>query len=180
MITRRLSMVSGVTLAMATALAVGTPAHASDTTVTFAVSGGALSISAPDSASLGTGGTGGAFDAQLGTVTVTDARSALVATWTATVSAGTFRHQDDSSVTIGAGQISYWSGAATATSGTGVFTPGQLIAASAQALGTSRTAYSLAGGSGSNTASWNPTIVVDVPAAAIAGNYSGTITHSVT
>jgi hypothetical protein len=29
------------------------------------------------------------------------------------------------------------------------------------------------------SAAWNPTIVVNIPAAAVAGTYSGTITHSV-
>jgi hypothetical protein len=33
--------------------------------------------------------------------------------------------------------------------------------------------------SGDNTATWNPTIVVTVPAGAVAGTYSATITHSV-
>jgi hypothetical protein len=32
---------------------------------------------------------------------------------------------------------------------------------------------------GSNSASWNPTIQVAVPGAAVAGTYSATITHSV-
>ena len=41
------------------------------------------------------------------------------------------------------------------------------------------TAMSLTGGAGSNSASWNPTLVVNVPAAAVAGTYSGTVTHSV-
>ncbi len=35
------------------------------------------------------------------------------------------------------------------------------------------------GVSGTNTASWNPVIAVAIPAGALAGTYSTTITHSV-
>jgi hypothetical protein len=42
-----------------------------------------------------------------------------------------------------------------------------------------QTAFSLASGSSVNSASWNPTLSVSVPAAAVAGTYTATITHSV-
>jgi hypothetical protein len=42
-----------------------------------------------------------------------------------------------------------------------------------------RVAFSLTGGSGVNSASWNPTLSVQVPAAAVAGTYTATITESV-
>jgi hypothetical protein len=29
------------------------------------------------------------------------------------------------------------------------------------------------------SATWNPTLIVDIPAGAVAGTYTGTITHSV-
>lgn len=179
MIIRSLSMFLGLVLASATSVLVAAPARAADTTLTFSVAGGALSISAPGNASLGSIAQGGSQSGQLGTVTVTDQRSALVATWTASVDSSSFAHTGNGSVTIGAGQVSYWSGASTASSGVGVFTPGQLLEANAEALGASRTAFSLTGGTGNNSASWNPTVVVAVPSNAIAGTYSGTITHSV-
>ena len=40
-------------------------------------------------------------------------------------------------------------------------------------------AFTLTGGSGANTASWNPTVRVRIPATAVAGAYSGTVTQSV-
>ncbi len=46
-------------------------------------------------------------------------------------------------------------------------------------LATTRTAFTLAAGSPLNTASWNPTLSVQVPASAVAGTYTATITHSV-
>jgi hypothetical protein len=45
----------------------------------------------------------------------------------------------------------------------------------------SRTAFSSASllQLGSVSVSWNPTIVVNIPASAVVGTYTGTITHSV-
>jgi hypothetical protein len=157
------------------------PARAAATTTTFTLATGSLSISAPASSDLGTGSTGaGTLSAQLGSVTVTDTRGALLGTWTASVSSTDFTTGGaTANETIAKGQVTYWSGVATATSGTAVFTPGQAAALNAQALSTSRTAYSAATIVGNNSASWNPTLTVNVPAAAVAGTYSGTVTHSV-
>ena len=106
---------------------------------------------------------GGVTTAQLGTVTVTDNRSLGSAAWTATVtgtalSTGTGGGQQK----IPAGEVTYWSGPATSSSGSGTFTPGQLTAANAQALSASRVAFSLTGGSGVNSASWNQALIVHV------------------
>jgi hypothetical protein len=48
-----------------------------------------------------------------------------------------------------------------------------------QSLSVSRTAFRSTGLVLSISTSWNPTIVIDIPDAAVAGTYSGTITHSV-
>ena len=138
-------------------------------------------ISAPASSGLGTGSTGaGTLSAQLGTVTVTDTRGVLVGTWTASVSSTDFTTGGaTANETVAMGQVTYWSGAATASSGTAVFLPGQATSVNAQALSVSRTAFSASVIVGNNSASWNPTVTVNVPAAAVAGGYSGTITHSV-
>jgi hypothetical protein len=77
------------------------------------------------------------------------------------------------------GQISYWSGPETATTGAGTFTPGQQTAAEQVVLDAPRTAFSKESGDGNNAASWNPTLVIAIPADAIGGLYSGTVTHSV-
>jgi len=153
------------------------------TTVTFTVtSQDGLTINVPDTASIGSGWSGQQISGALGPVTVTDQRAALVATWVTSViaSAGGF--------TTGAGtpaetvpntNVLYWSGDQTATTGTGIFVPGQADAAAAQSLNASRTAFSKTTGSGDNSATWNPTIVINVPAQAVQGVYVGTVNHSV-
>src|SRR6185437_11550534 len=56
------------------------------TTVTFAVTTGALSMSAPVAVNLGTGAPGTTISGALGPVTVTDDRALLSASWTVTAS----------------------------------------------------------------------------------------------
>jgi hypothetical protein len=135
---------------------------------------GVVSITVPASVVLPSVAPGNTTSGQLGTVTVSDDRG--VGSWTATVSATVFT---SGTHTIALTQVSYWSGPATATSGTGTFTPGQPTAANAVVLTTSRTAFSLSAGSAVNSASWNPTLVVVVPLATVGGDYTATITHSV-
>lgn len=158
------------------------PAGADDTGTTFTLTAaGGLSVSAPATANLGSAATNdGSFSASLGTVTVTDERGLLVATWIASVTSTDFTTGTATAAeTIGNGDVSYASGLATASSGTGTPVPGQLDAAAAQTLDVSRTAFSMTLGVGNNSVSWAPTVVVAVPAAAVVGTYTGTITHSV-
>ena len=175
---RRGLVTMGITAGL---LAASLPAQAAGTTTTFTLAAGSLSISAPASKNLGTGSTGGGtVSAQLGTVTVTDDRGTLLGTWTATVSSTDFTTGGGTgNETIGKGQVTYWSGAATATSGAGTFTPGQATSANAQDLSVARTAFSASALVGNDSASWNPTVTVNVPSAAVAGTYTGTVTHSV-
>jgi alpha-tubulin suppressor-like RCC1 family protein len=141
---------------------------------------GMLAIAVPSVATLPGPAPGGTASAQLGTVTVTDTRGLATASWMVMVTATAFSTGSGTGPqTIPPSHISYWSGPATATTGTGTFTPGQLNAASAVNLSAARTAFSLTGGSGSNSASWNATVSVAVPASAVAGTYTATITHSV-
>jgi hypothetical protein len=169
----------------ASALMVAAPqaadaATTGDTTVTFTVNAGALSITMPAAVNLGSGAAGGQITGQMGPVTVTDARGALTATWTTTVSSTDFTTGGGTPAeTIPKAAVSYWSGPATATTGIGVFTPGQLTAILAQSLSVPRTAFTLTLGVGNNSATWNPSLIVSVPAAAVAGVYTGTVTHSV-
>ncbi|HEU5425333.1 MAG TPA: hypothetical protein VFU74_00580 [Actinocrinis sp.] len=164
-------------------LSAAVPADAASsggTTTTFDVTSGALSASVPATASLGSGGPGTSISAQLGAVTITDDRALLTAAWTATATSSSFTTGGGTTPeTIANTAISYWSGPATATTGTGTFTPGQANAGAAQAMGAAVTAFALTAGVGNNVATWNPTIVVTVPAAAVGGTYTGTITHSV-
>jgi hypothetical protein len=136
-----------------------------------------VSISAPSSADLGSGTPGGSISAFLGPVTVD---GTLQLNWTTTVSATDFTTSPGgASRTITTSRVSYWSGASTATSGDGTFTPGQLTAEDAQTLVSPRTAFSRSGGLFANSATWNPHVVIAVPPTAVAGTYTGTVTHSV-
>lgn len=157
-------------------------ANAETTSTTFTLdAAGLLSISVPASTELsaGTATDAGTLSAQLGAVSVTDDRSALVANWTASVTSTDFTTGDATAAeTIGKANVAYASGAATASSGVGVFTPGQASTALAEALSGTVTAFTATAAVGNNSASWNPTVIVTIPAAAVVGTYSGTITHS--
>ncbi|MFG1881242.1 hypothetical protein [Micromonospora sp. NPDC049102] len=152
------------------------------TTTTFEVLAGTLDIDAPASADLGDGAPGGTITGQLGPVTVTDSRGASDTSWVASVTASVFQTGGGSPPeTVLPEEIDYWSGPATATTGDGTFTPGQATSANAAPLSsvTPLTAFTHSGGTGGNTATWNPTLIVHVPLDSIAGVYTGTVTHSV-
>ncbi len=156
-------------------------APSADTVVTFDITAGTLDITAPPTASLPDGVSGGTITGQIGPVTVTDGRSSATPTWSVNVTSTDFTSGGGGTgLTIPAGDVDYWSGAATATTGDGTFTPGQATALLAVPLDntTPITAFSHSGGTGDNSATWNPTLIVNVPLSAIAGTYSGTVTHS--
>ncbi|OZV79740.1 hypothetical protein CA850_16860 [Micromonospora echinospora] len=162
-----------------------TPAAAAptdSTTVTFEILAGTLDIDAPTTADLGTGAPGGTITGSLGPVTVTDSRGATDASWVASVTASVFQTGGGTPPeTVLPEEIDYWSGPATATTGTGTFTPGQATAGDAEPLSsvTPVVAFTHTGGTGGNTATWNPTLIVNVPLDSVAGVYTGTVTHSV-
>ena len=187
---------AGITLNASTGVLAGTPTAAGTSSFTIKVTdaasqtateptsititAGPLTITAPSSAVLPSASPGGSTSAQLGTVTVNDFRGMAAASWTATITATTFVTGGATAPeTIPLTRISYWSGPATATTGTGIFTPGQASSAAAVNLTGPRTAFTFTAGSSVNAASWNPTLSVSVPAAAVAGTYTATITHSV-
>jgi len=177
------------TLAIGSGLVVGgfaglaSPAGAADSTTTFTLTAaGGLAVTAPATSPLGSVATGASSTtpAQLGIVAVSDGRGALLGAWTSSVASSDFTTGlATANETIGKANAGYWSGAATASSGTAVLLPGQALAANVQTLASSRTAFSASAVVGNNTASWNPTVNVNIPAASVAGAYSGTITHSV-
>ncbi|MBV9253913.1 MAG: hypothetical protein JO054_06765 [Actinobacteria bacterium] len=157
-------------------------ATSGSTGTTFTLTGGALSITVPASTvSLGTVATGSAtVSSPLGSTSVSDQRGALVAAWTVSVTSTDF--------TTGAGSanekilkdnVSYLSGAATSSTGTGAFTPGVIASLSASNVAPGG-AWA---GVSNNTAAWNPTVSVILTnsnnTAAVAGLYSGTISQSV-
>ena len=145
-----------------------------DTTVTFSVTSGALSMSAPVSAALGSGAPGTTITGNLGPVTVTDDRALLSASWTTTASATNWTTGGGTPAeTVAVTDVGYDPGSITTTGTiTATGTPVTLSGTAAPVVtGTS--------GVGNNTASWNPSVSVAVPASAVGGTYTGTLTQSV-
>lgn len=134
---------------------------------------GSLSISAPETRSLGSGAAGTTIAGALGEVTVDDTRGPGPSDWTATVAATDLT--ETGAPHIPAGALTYTPGAPVSGAGNGVFTPGTTGTLSA----TPRTAYSYEEGTGSNRLVWNPVLRIAVPFTAPGGTYSGTVTHSV-
>lgn len=110
--------------------------------------------------------------AQLGVVTVTDNRGGT-AGWTATAGATDFVGPQTISVST-PGSSSYLTPPAAVT-GTATVAPSNL-----SPLNPSGPVQVATGVNGINTATWNPTISVTIPATVMVGTYSTTITHSVT
>jgi hypothetical protein len=143
-----------------------------DTPVTVQVTGGGLAINAPI-ASVVLGTAAGSSSAQtvtgsLGPVVVTDLRAGI-AGWVAT--AGATAPSDGTGIPTSA--MAYTPGNTTVV-GTATVTGINLASMATQSTVETATAVT-----GDNTATWNPSIVVTIPAAAVAGTYSATITHSV-
>ncbi|MDQ1012468.1 hypothetical protein QFZ82_006953 [Streptomyces sp. V4I23] len=141
---------------------------------------GTLSISVPAAVNLGAAFPGSSISRQLGEVRVSDTRGRRPAVWTATVSASDFTTPGGGAARqISRSRFSYWSGQATRTIGPGTRVPGQPTSAQAQSLSVPRTAFAKTSGNGNNTTAWQPTLIVAIPASAVGGTYTGTLTHSV-
>jgi hypothetical protein len=164
-------------VAMGSAPAALAASGPTDTTFTLS-STGLLSITTPDTADLGTGSTSDpSISGDLGNVTVTDARSPDNGTWTVTVSMETAFHVDGGGVneTIPDADVSYDPGTGcTESTGNGTFAAGV-----AGDLAAPRTAFSASALFGDNSCTWDPAITVTIPSGSPAGDYSGTILHSV-
>jgi hypothetical protein len=141
--------------------------------VTFTVTSGSLTMTAPTAANLGSGAPGTTISGLLGPVTVTDSRALLAASWTANASSTDFTTGGrTANETIPATDVTYTPGVPFVTGSiTATSTPITLSGA-AQPVVT-------ATGVGNNTATWNPTLAVAVPDAAVTGLYTGTRTQSV-
>jgi hypothetical protein len=149
------------------------------TTVTFTVTVGQLSMTAPTSANLtiGTGAPGTTISGPLGAITVTDDRAALAPDWTVVAA--------ESDWTTGGGTLAETIPATDATYDPGAFTTTGTItvaAASHPPITLANAAIPVVDGTagvGDNSATWDPTIAVAIPASAVGGNYTGTLTQSV-
>jgi len=171
--TTRTAMIStaAVVLALGTAL----PASADPTTATVTIAAGVLALSVPtDAGNLGTRAntvTTGAISGPLGQVQVNDARNAAAGSgWVASAISTAFT--PPSGPTIAASLVGYTAGTIVKT-GTATYTANDPSAMTGVAAVVTAT-----GITGSNSATWNPTITVTVPGGTISGVYSGTITHS--
>ena len=164
--------------AVTSAAAVNAPAPGGpgdpDTTVTFTVTSGELSMTAPASADLGSGAPGTTITGEIGTVTVTDDRALLSASWTASASASDFSTGGGTgNEIIPVTDATYSPGTITKT-GTITATPTEITLDHEPQTVVDGTA-----GVGNNTASWDLTVAVAVPAQAVGGVYTGTLTQSV-
>ena len=145
-----------------------------DTTVTFTVTVGALSMTAPTTADLGAGAPDTTISGLLGPTTVTDDRALLSAAWSATASSTDF--------TTGAATPAETILVGVATYDPGTLTTTGTITAAGTSIPLSGAAVPVvtgAAGVGDNTASWDPTLSIAVPPAAVGGAYTGTLTQSV-
>jgi hypothetical protein len=150
-------------------------ADTADTVVTFAITGGGLSISAPTGTVAITPVTASAsaqtVNTDLGNVVVTDLRGATTG-WVATVKAADFVN---GSITVPAAAAAYTS--ANATVGGTVSIAHTDRTPMATTLATVQTATSV---SGANSGTWDPNIAVTIPAGALVGTYTSTVVHAVT
>jgi hypothetical protein len=144
-----------------------------NTTVTFTVTNGALGMTAPTSVNLGGAAPGGTVSGILGPVTVTDNRALLSASWTASASSTNFTTGNGTPAeTIPAGNATYDPGTVTST---GVITTSEAPITLSTA---SQTIVTATAGVGDNTATWDPTMTVAIPPAAVAGLYTSTLSES--
>ena len=143
--------------------------------VSVPVMAGALSMTAPTSADLGSAVPGASASASLGTVQVTDNRG-FGADWTATVSATRFATGTGTPAeAIPVSDASYNITALSQATGPATFTPVTVTQLSTAA----KPVVSATNVTGNTTATWDPVIAVTVPPSAIGGPYTATITHSV-
>jgi hypothetical protein len=164
--------IGGVAL-LAVAALPASAAQSGDTTTTFTLNGGTIDIAVGSSANLPAGSSGQPFVfGQLGPVTVTDNRGNTVS-WTASAMTTTFTTNNGFATTTSTSVV-YNSGTVNKTGEVTAAGNGNVtlaVAPSAVVTGTSVV--------GNNTASWDPTLTVNLPSNSLAGSYSGTVTTSV-
>jgi hypothetical protein len=162
-------------LALPIVVVAATPAQAVGTAITLTLTAGALEISAPATANLGSAvatAAGHVYSAQVGEIVVTDNRAAAAgAGWIA--SAISTALTPTAGPAIAATYIAYSAGTVVTT---GTVTtvdndPSTIFGVSPVVTATAIT--------GSNTATWNPTLSITIGGTFVAGVYTGTITHSV-
>ena len=139
-----------------------------------------VSIAVPANANLGSTSIGSTLTAQLGSVTASGS-GILGVQVTASVACSDFKTGSGTAAeTISKTNVFYWSGPVTAFSGlVGGGTPGQPTSADQVSCATSQQAFQGQALLLSVSVTWNPTIVIHLPASAVQGTYTGTVTHMV-
>jgi len=152
-----------------------------DTTVTFTVTSGLLTMTAPGAVNLtptspDTGLPGTSVHGTMGATTVTDDRALLGAVWTATAAESDFTTGTTPTAdqTIPAADATYDPGTFTTT---GHFLSGPT--GTSITLSNAPQTVVTATADGDNTASWDAALAVAIPADAVLGGYTGTLTQSV-
>ncbi|MFL6238247.1 MAG: hypothetical protein ACJ735_01960 [Actinomycetes bacterium] len=192
--------ISVATLALAGCGLLAAPAFAAggctsncsaSTNVTFALSGAGLSISVPSNADvdLGTATTnvvGTSVTGSLHPTTVTDTRGQVLAPWTVTVSSSGFTGSGAAAGhSLAAGNATMYLDTVSTLANVVALATGGLLPTSAALQATPVTLSSggatlLAGTTtGSGTITYTPDISVSIPAATVAGTYSGAVTQTV-
>lgn len=162
----RVSLVVAVSAALAGSVAL--PATAADTGVTVTVPNGGISITAPVAAAFGSMVPGTNANVALSAVTVTDSRAGT-AGWGAQIAMTALV----SGVNTIPASVATYTPAAAAVTGTATVTQ-----ATVTGLGTAASVQTATGVSGNNQAIWDATLNIAVPAGALAGAYTATLTHS--
>lgn len=147
-------------------------ATSSGTVTTVTVTGGGLAITAPVGAVLSDAAPGGTAAANLTGVQVADTRAGIIG-WSTSVVSTDFARTTPAAASIPAAAVSYTPGLATVT-GIAVVVPTLQTD-----LSTGKAVQTASAVVGNNTATWAATLSVAVPQGALAGTYSGTLTHSV-
>ena len=152
---------------------------AADTPVTFTVEGSGIAVTAPvDSVALSNPDIGATASGSLGIVEVTDSQGLDGGTWNAIASTTAFTTGTATDAeTIPITDVGY-APASLSHTGTVTLTPTTITIAGGGLTG-SPTVIAATDITGNNTGSWNPVISVFVPTTAVIGDYSGTITESV-
>jgi hypothetical protein len=157
------------------------PSTPDNTTVTFTVGSGLLTLTAPDSVALlppegtDTALPGTTVSAFMGDTIVTDDRALLDSTWTVTAAESNFKTGAGSTdETIPATDATYDPGTITTV---GIFLSGPT--GTSLGLTTSPQTVVTATTDGDNTATWTAAIAVAIPTTAVLGLYTGTLTQSV-
>lgn len=171
---------AAVALAIPAVTLLGPPAEAQN--VTFTLTGGGITISAPSADAALTGGVVGSvvntsLSGSLGSTTVTDARGGVTG-WTSTITGSAFT-STNGTIPVSAAKVFVAApivptGIAVVTSGTYVSeATGLTLSATAQPFVTATAVV------GNNAATFNPTIAVAIPSNAVAGTYTGVVTQTV-